>query len=480
MRRNSPQKSRQEQLRVRQIAPSLHPATMYMTGGCPLPGLGRWLHKCLPSTSTVPFRPLSVGIVGGGPAAVFLTWALLNQGHQVTMFERRPDCRYSPVDDARSFNITLDLLGLHAIGKDLASLIACFGTRVDGRAIYGPAADRSPRTHRYGFKAEHSLVAVPRVELLGVMYDLVDHHPRCTMHFDTEVSMNDADLRRIPETGVLHCVTKTKETMQATFDLVCFCDGHNGVGRRMLAASGSAPDHRTEEIGYLRLDITAAEARAMKMPLNKIAFFPRENGALVIALPNRDGTFSALVEDTFAKLYHRSPNQAVLRSPDEVDQYMRERLNMVLVKGVANISGQLQEKRLSEFSTCVTKHWTTGRVMFVGDAPLSAPPYAGFGTNFAAFQVALASHELRKDQRLDAALASYERNASRAAQAIIRIVDAHGTLLNNGMHKRTWWMKLKLSLWLMAATGRTPEYFKVAFTEGGLAKLVGIEDVGCM
>src|SRR5438045_6285788 len=58
---------------------------------------------------------LDLVIVGAGPVGSLLALTLARRGHQVEVYERRPDMRRVEISAGRSINLAVSTRGLHAL-----------------------------------------------------------------------------------------------------------------------------------------------------------------------------------------------------------------------------------------------------------------------------------------------------------------------------------------------------------------------------
>ena len=85
-------------------------------------------------------KPLTV--IGAGPVGSLLALSLARRGHEVRVFERRPDMRRVGIDAGRSINLavsTRGLYALHQVGLDDEILRQAIPMR--GRMVHGTSGE---------------------------------------------------------------------------------------------------------------------------------------------------------------------------------------------------------------------------------------------------------------------------------------------------------------------------------------------------
>jgi 2-polyprenyl-6-methoxyphenol hydroxylase-like FAD-dependent oxidoreductase len=425
------------------------------------------LSRFLPKTASVPSKKLNVAVVGGGPAGLLLTWKLLDAGHEVAVFERREAYQLDQSPDPRSHNLTADGLGLRAFGR-LANLIYCAGIIVDGRAIHSSSG--TSWTHPYGHRSSDHLVSVPRGDLLALLYATISDHPDCELHFNCEVE--DADLYK----GTVRWRNNetAAEEKLGTLDLIVFADGVGGVGQRKAKNQPGVNSTRvTEYTPYLNLTISKEAATQAKLELNKIHFFPADE-SLGIGLPNFDGTISLLIEGRIHKNHRGDPicpftGRAPFSFYNKVFTRQEEALSYLASQNPK--LGQI----LKDFPEQVLDKRPGPLGILVGDAGSCAPPWAGFGMNLACSHAADLARLIGQLSDVEPTLEQYNKRRQKCTEVVKDIIREHGALLNSGIGSGKWRREQALRERREQMLGERSTYQIVAFEEGGLEHLAGLE-----
>ena len=421
---------------------------------------------------------LHIAVVGGGPSGLLLAWKLLDTGHNVTLFEKRDEYQLNRAPDSRSYNLTADGLGLRAFGR-LSNLIYSAGVIVVGRAIHSPSG---LWTHPYGYRASDHLVSIPRGDLLALLTGTISDHPCCTLHFSSEVQ--DADVKK----GLVRWKHKTRTETLDNLDLIAFADGVHGLGlQKAKNQPGVDSVSETEDTPYLNLTIPREAVAQAKLELNRIHFFPSDE-SLGIGLPNYDGTISLLIEARITKNHKDEPvcpftrrtpfdfSQTVFTKRDAFECYLQNQNRKLprLLEDCPNT--QILNRPAGHFIESFVNNWRVGKVgVLVGDAGSCAPPWAGFGMNLACSHAADLAHLINDSDSVVGALVRYNVRRQKCTTVVREIIRQHGVLLNSGIGSRKWRREQALRERREQVLGERSAYQMVAFEEGGLEDLAGLQ-----
>ncbi len=442
---------------------------------------------------------LRVAVVGGGPAGLLLAWKLLSLGHKVYILEKRGEYQLSQNSDGRSYNLTADGLGLSAFGP-LSRLLYSVGTIVNGRAIHFDNKD--VYAHPYGYRASDHLVSIARSDLLTLLSATIIKHQNCELNFNSEVDKVDVDNGAIEWLALKNKKTKKKEQKRRTLkklDLIAFADGMNGIGRdKALDRLGSKYSKQPHGTPYLNVNIKAHTARKIGLSLDKIHFFTA-GSCLAIALPNINGSFSALIEhplrieknDAEQSETEFSPfvrenrvwdwDKPVFQSREELADYfgtLNPRLQEALKENFVQeiMPDGVRAVRPGAFYETEFQNWRVGsKAVLVGDAGSCAPPWAGFGMNLACSHAAdLAKCISDASHDIEQALNIYNDRRKKTTRVVKQIIAEHGKFLNSGIGSDEWKKFQETREKEEREQGKRTKYQIVAFEENGLERLAGL------
>ncbi|NOT07861.1 MAG: FAD-dependent monooxygenase [Gemmatimonadales bacterium] len=405
--------------------------------------------------------PGRVAVIGAGLAGLNIGRRLAQAGATVTVFERRPDPRKTPLHDTRSFNITLGEFGLAAAG-DVESAIRDAGQRVVGRAVFlGGKLTLSD----YGLRSTDGFVSIPRPTLLEQLRDAAER-AGVTLYYDREV------VSSYPDSGVVESRRPGDGTLERqTFGLIIYADGVTGEGRQVLLHRPEVSSHKVcDPIQYLRVRIDAREALAAGLPLSRVNFWTGPGG-VSIGIPNRDGSFSVLIMGQFGGAFGEPP----FTSKSAAAEFLRRR-NRSLLEIAPNVAEQLVNAPRGGFCYTTTSHWQVGRLaMLIGDSARCTPPWAGVGGAAALDDGTTFVGILAEHQRFDRALAAFEANRLVAARILGRMVSSHANLLMREIGSVGWRVAEVLARAKERAFGTRTVYQRIVFERDGLARLVAAD-----
>ena len=125
-------------------------------------------------------EPLTV--IGAGPVGSLLALSLARRGHEVRVFERRPDMRRVGIGAGRSINLavsTRGLYALHQVGLDDEILRQAIPMR--GRMVHGTSGEA--RFLRYGRDDSEFINSMSRGELNKLLMTEAERTGRVRIEF---------------------------------------------------------------------------------------------------------------------------------------------------------------------------------------------------------------------------------------------------------------------------------------------------------
>lgn len=311
--------------------------------------------------------------LGGALAAIFLA----RRGHEVTIYEARPDLRRVELPAGRSINLALANRGLKALraaGLDIE--VADLLTTMRGRMVHpidGPL-DFQP----YGQQAHEVIYSVSRPGLNRLLLDAAER-AGVRIRFGLRCKAVDFDADRLEFEDE---ASGTREHVVLTP-----CIGADGAGSMLRKALVARPGHTSREDmlshGYKELSILADSRGQHRLDPGALHIWPR-GGHMLIALPNRDGTFTV----TLFLAHSGAPSFASLITTDAVHDFFASQfpdaaplIDRLEESFHANPTGALGTVRCSPWAL-------EDRALLLGDAAHAIVPFHGQGMN-CAFEDAL-------------------------------------------------------------------------------------------
>ncbi len=240
-----------------------------------------------------------VSILGAGLVGSLLSVILKKKGHEVTLYERRPDMRTATGYAGRSINLAMSARGwkgleLAGLRADLEAIaIPMYGRQLhmpDGSQAYQPYSKNNEAIYSVG-RGELNKRLMTIAEQQGVN---IKFEHRCT---NVDVPNNKLNFS-LPDGST--------ETVQA--DLLFGADGAFSALRQSYTHMDRVScDQIYLEYGYKELNIPPNKAGEIMLEKNALHIWPRGN-YMMIALPNTDNTFTCTLfmpfagENSFEKL----------------------------------------------------------------------------------------------------------------------------------------------------------------------------------
>jgi len=355
---------------------------------------------------TVTGDSAEVAVVGGGLAGCLLACFLARRGHQVTVYERRPDPRTTGAERGRSINLALSERGLDALRRiGLAEQVLADALPMRGRMIHPVAGQLDFQS--YSVAGDRAINSISRGALNNALLDAAQAAPGVRLRFGHRLTALD------PETGELTHDTPDGP-VRTTAEVILGADGAGSAVRGALRDRGLL-EERVDflDYGYKELTIPPRAGQFALDP-GALHIWPRGT-SMMIALPNPDRSFTC----TLFWPTEGPGSFAALGDPAAIEQHFGTHYPDV----PALAPTLVEDYRLNPVGTLGAVHtssWHTGgRVGLLGDAAHAIVPFYGQGANCAFEDVVELDRCLTDtDCRWSAALPLFERRRRDNTEAI--------------------------------------------------------------
>ncbi|MEZ5409953.1 MAG: NAD(P)/FAD-dependent oxidoreductase [Acidimicrobiales bacterium] len=361
-------------------------------------------------------------VVGAGPAGAMLTLYLARQGHDVTLYESRPDLRRVDISAGRSINLALATRGIVCLQQlGLLERVHAITVPMAGRMVHSEGTSGSYREdfQAYSNRPDEVIYSVSRPALNGILLDAAEATGRVEVHFGHRCTAVDLERRVATFTlgpGRDRADGGEGATAEVAFGTLFGCDGSaSEVRDAVVDAAGGTVVTEPLGHGYKELTLAAGPGGSFRLEPNALHIWPRGEHML-IALPNPSGDFTVTLflpveggPDSFGHLtdeaavagfFDRQFPEAVVLIPDLVDQFL------------AHPTGKL--------ATIRTTGWSAGdAAVLVGDAAHAIVPFHGQGMNLAFESCRILDRLLReRPDDLAGAFRAFEASRRPNAEAI--------------------------------------------------------------
>jgi kynurenine 3-monooxygenase len=227
--------------------------------------------------------PKKVIIAGAGLVGSLLAIALKKRGHEVVIFEKRPDMRRANLSAGKSINLILTAKGI----KPLTRLGLWEKVRdeitspVVGRMMHSKAGEQA--FQRYGKNDTECNFSISRAEMNKF---LMTEAEKVGVQIFFESSLKSIDFE--------NKMAFFENGESLTYDLLFGTDGTGSAVRNSLIQKlGSEASYKVEPLGtdYKEMTMPADAAGKYVLDEKSLHIWPRGNHMLM-GLPNKDGSFT--------------------------------------------------------------------------------------------------------------------------------------------------------------------------------------------
>ena len=394
-----------------------------------------------------------ISIVGAGLVGSLLAIYLRKRGHEVSIYERRPDLRKAYISAGKSINLALSNRGWRPLAQvgleeDLKKMIIPMKGRMmhdqEGNLSFQPYGKEGQAINSISRGGLNGLL-MTKAEEIGVNINFA--------HKCLDVDFSSSTLLFEFET----------EAVKVKTDLIFGTDGAFSVIRASMQKfdrfnySQYFVPH-----GYKELSFPAVNQSDFALEKHALHIWPRGN-YMLIALPNLDGSFTVTLFLAFDG--ENSFNR--LQSEDSLKEFFEQHFKDA-VPLMPNLFEEFEANPAASLVTIKSYPWVNHQTTILGDAAHAIVPFYGQGMN-AGFEDCYVLNELLDEHKEDwpKALAAFEKMRKPDADAIADLALQNFVEMRDKVGDPKFLIRKKIEAKLYEAfPGQwIPQYSMVTFNE---------------
>lgn len=347
----------------------------------------------------------TIHIAGAGLAGSLLAIMLVQKGHTVKVYEKRPDPRKAGMEGGRSINLALAYRGLYALQQaGLDDEVMSQVVMMRGRMVHD--LDGNCNFLRYGRDDSEVIWSVHRGRLNLAMIEAAEKQG-VEIHFNARIDTIDFEAKTLR-------IQYFDRTETEHYQRLVGADGAGSAVRQAMVSGGFVRE-RLESLGhhYRELEIAPDLSGDFKLDGNSLHIWPR-GGFMCIALPNSEKTFTVTLflpgsgEISFENIRSPAKGRALFSRffPDVLDL-------------IADFDHDWTHNPESQLSSLYLDTWHyRDSVVLLGDAAHAMVPFHGQGMN-CAFEDCLALVEaIERESEWSGVVSAFEHERKANASAI--------------------------------------------------------------